>query len=364
MTRIFLVDDSAFVRRALTRILATEPGFRVVGEAASGEEAIRRIPAADPDFVTLDVGLPGMDGLAVLAALLRWKPSLKVVMLSAHTQAGAAATVAALAGGAVDVIDKTGFSVMDLEVLRREVVDRLNALASTSSARPRAGDARRDTNDALAAAGEEIRRCELCVIGASTGGPAAVQHILQSLPARFPLPTVVVQHMPEGFTAPFAQRLDSLCRLRVKEAVEGDQLHPGRVVIARAGLHLRVGPNLALTLSPDPRDAKHTPSVDVTMRSAARARPGRVLGVLLTGMGEDGAEGMCAIRSAGGPTIAESEASCVVYGMPRAAVRRGGVSWELPLPEIAALLAGLGLDPASVGQVPEVRRRSAQSDIF
>jgi two-component system, chemotaxis family, protein-glutamate methylesterase/glutaminase len=364
MTRIFLVDDSAFVRRALTRVLATEPGFRVVGEAASGEEAIARIPAADPDFVTLDVGLPGMDGLAVLAALLRWKPSLKVVMLSAHTQAGAAATVAALAGGAMDVIDKTRFSVMDLEVLRREVVDRLNALASTATVRPPADRAGRGATEALATAAEEIRRCELCLIGASTGGPAAVQHILQSLPARFPMPVVVVQHMPEGFTAPFAQRLDSLCRLQVAEAVEGDLLRPGRVVIAKAGRHLRVGPNLALTLSPEPRDAKHMPSVDVTMRSAARARPGGVLGILLTGMGEDGADGMYAIRSGGGLTIAESEASCVVYGMPRAAVRRGGVTWELPLPEIAGLLAGLEPHPPLAGEGSDVRRRSAQPDMF
>jgi two-component system, chemotaxis family, protein-glutamate methylesterase/glutaminase len=364
MTRIFLVDDSAFVRRALTRVLATEPGFRVVGEAASGEEAIARIPAADPDFVTLDVGLPGMDGLAVLAALLRWKPSLKVVMLSAHTQAGAAATLAALAGGAVDVIDKTRFSVMDLEVLRREVVDRLNALASTASTRSDSAAVSRRTTDALAAAAEEIRRCELCIIGASTGGPAAVQQILQVLPARFPMPVVVIQHMPEGFTAPFAQRLDSLCRLQVEEGVEGDLLRPGRVVIAKAGRHLRVGPNLALTLSPEPRDAKHTPSVDVTMRSAARVRPGRVLGILLTGMGEDGADGMCAIRSAGGLTIAESEASCVVYGMPRAAVRRGGVTWELPLPEIAGLLGGLDPRQPLANELADPRRRTVQPDMF
>jgi two-component system chemotaxis response regulator CheB len=362
VTRIFLVDDSAFVRRALTRVLATEPGFRVVGEAASGEEAIAKVPLADPDFVTLDVGLPGMDGLAVLGALLRWKPSLKVVMLSAHTQAGAAATLAALAGGAVDVIDKTRFSVMDLEILRREVVDRLNALASTArrAARPAVPDA----SDTLSVAAEEIRRCELCVIGASTGGPAAVQRILQSVPTQFPMPIVIVQHMPQGFTAPFAQRLDSLCRLQVEEAVEGDQLRPGRVVIAQAGQHLRIGPNLALTLSPDPRDAKHTPSVDVTMRSAARLRPGSVLGILLTGMGEDGADGMCAIRSSGGLTIAEAEASCVVYGMPRAAVRRGGATWELPLLEIADLLAGLEPRRGRTGETLDIRRRSAQPDMF
>lgn len=337
MIRVFLVDDSAFVRRALSRVLALEPGFRVVGEAASGTEALARIPAAEPDLVTLDVAMPGMDGLQVLPALLRWKPSLKVLMLSALTQEGAVATVAALEAGAVDFIDKTRFNVMDLEYLRREVVDRLKALAP----------ARREPVPAPAGAraagpsAQELARCDLCVIGASTGGPAAVQRILQALPARFPMPLVVVQHMPVGFTRPFAERLASLSRVRVAEAEDGMRLAPGMALIARAGQHLRISPNLAVTLTPEPSDAKHIPSVDVSMRTAARARPGKVLGILLTGMGEDGAEGMATIRAGGGVTIAESESSCVVYGMPRAAVQRGGAGWVLPLPDIAGLLAGL-----------------------
>jgi two-component system, chemotaxis family, protein-glutamate methylesterase/glutaminase len=337
MTRVFLVDDSAFVRRALTRVLALEPSLRVVGEAAGGAEALARIPAADPDLVTLDVEMPGLGGLEVLPALLRWKPSLKVLMLSAHTRDGADATVAALAAGAVDFIDKTTFNVMDLEYLRREVVDRLKALApanGSNGSRPRA--------PAPAAPELDLGRCELCVIGASTGGPAAVQRILQVLPACFPLPMVVVQHMPVGFTRPFAQRLASLSRIRVGEAEDGERLVRGTALIAPAGQHLRVSPNLAVVLSAEPSDSKHIPSVDVTMRSAARSRPGKVLGILLTGMGEDGAEGMVTIRAGGGVTIAESESSCVVYGMPRAAVQRGGASCVLPLAEIAALLARHG----------------------
>ena len=339
MIRIFIVDDSAFVRRALTRVLDTEPGFRIVGEAASGAEAIGKIAATDPDIVTLDVAMPGMDGLQVLPALLRWKPSLRVLMISAHTQDGAAATVAALAAGAVDFIDKTTFSAMDLESLRREVVDRLRALAPSPVAASPIDGANREPPPPA-----ELRRCDLCVIGASTGGPAAVQRILQELPARFPLPVVIVQHMPEGFTKHFAQRLDALSRLRVTEAVEGYRLVAGEVVVAPASQHLRVSPGLAVVLSPEPSDAKHIPSIDVTMRSAARLRPGRVLGILLTGMGEDGADGLSTIRAGGGFTIAESEASCVVYGMPRAAVRRGGATWVLALPEIASLLAGLAPD--------------------
>jgi two-component system chemotaxis response regulator CheB len=348
MIRVFIVDDSSFVRRALTRVLATEPDFRIVGEAGSGAEALGKIPAADPDFVTLDVAMPGMDGLQVLPALLRWKPSLRVLMISAHTGEGAEATLSALAAGAVDFIDKTTFNVMDLEFLRREVLDRLRALAPQADVRgngspsgPEAGAGAGEGAKPGAGAAAQIGRCELCVIGASTGGPSAIQRILQVLPANFPLPVVVVQHMPEGFTRPFAQRLNSLSRLRVTEAVEGRRLTRGGVVVAPAGQHLRVSPGMAVVLSPDPADARHIPSIDVTMRSATRSRPGRVLGILLTGMGEDGAEGMSTIRADGGVTIAESEASCVVYGMPRAAVRLGGAGWLLPLPEIASLLAGL-----------------------
>ncbi|HUR93112.1 MAG TPA: chemotaxis-specific protein-glutamate methyltransferase CheB [Gemmatimonadales bacterium] len=339
MTRVFVVDDSAFVRRALTRVLAIEPAFTVVGEAATGADALARIPEADPDLVTLDVAMPGMDGLQLLPALLRWKPSLKVLMLSAHTRDGAEATVAALAAGAVDFIDKTTFNVMDLEYLRREVVDRLKLLAPPHVR----GEVTMPAGGARAAlpSDAELSRCELCVIGASTGGPSAVQRILQSLPARFPLPVVVVQHMPVGFTRPFAERLASLSRVRVSEAQDGARMLPGTALIAPAGQHLRVSPNLAAVLSYEPSDAKHFPSVDVTMRSAARSRPGRVLGILLTGMGEDGADGMATIRAGGGVTIAESEASCVVYGMPRAAVQRGGAGWVLPLSEIADLLARL-----------------------
>jgi two-component system, chemotaxis family, protein-glutamate methylesterase/glutaminase len=337
MNRVFIVDDSAFVRRALTRVLAAQPGFKVVGTAESGAEALARVPAADPDFVTLDVDMPGMSGLQVLPELLRWKPSLRVLMLSAHTSEGAAATVSALAAGAVDFIDKSTFNVMDLDFLRREVVDRMQALAPAAG--PAHGNGAPRALPADHALLTELRECELCVIGASTGGPPAIQRILERLPAPFPLPIVVVQHMPAGFTEAFARRLDSLSRLRVREAVEGVRLLPGHVAIAPGGQHLRVSSGLAVVLAPEPSESRHIPSIDVTMRSAARARPGRAVGVLLTGMGEDGADGMVSIRTGGGLTIAESESSCVVYGMPRAAVRRGGARLVLPLDEIAELLA-------------------------
>lgn len=340
MTRIFVVDDSAFIRKALTRVLKAEPALQIVGEAASGAEAMGKIPEADPDLVTLDVAMPGMDGQQVLRALLRWKPTLKVVMLSAHTREGAEATIEALAAGAVDFIDKSSFNLMDLDTLRREVIEKLKVWRSKDSAgneRKERSVAATDHAASLAAAG----RCELCVIGASTGGPIALQRILERIPAGFPLPIAIVQHMPVGFTRPFADRLNRLSRLQVSEAVEGDRLRPGRVLLAPAGRHLRITSSLATVLAAAPGDAKHIPSIDVTMKSAARARPGRVLGILLTGMGNDGAEGMGNIRATGGFTIGESEASCVVYGMPRAAEQRGAVDYMLPLPEIIAFLEGL-----------------------
>jgi two-component system, chemotaxis family, protein-glutamate methylesterase/glutaminase len=341
MTRIFVVDDSAFIRKALARVLQAEPSLQLVGEAASGEEAMAKIPEANPDLVTLDVEMPGMDGQQVLRALRRWKPTLKVVMLSAYTREGAEATIEALAAGAVDFIDKTSFNVMDFDTLRREVIEKLKilGLGDSKPAAPKGvGQAAGNGAAKLIAAA----RCELCVIGASTGGPIALHQILERIPAGFPMPIAIVQHMPAGFTGPFAERLSRLSRLQVSEAVEGDRLRSGRVLVAPAGRHLRITSRLTVALEPEPADAKHIPSVDVTMTSADRARPGRVLGILLTGMGQDGAEGMATIRASGGFTIGESEATCVVYGMPRAAEMRGAVECMLPLPEIVSFLERLG----------------------
>lgn len=339
MTRVFVVDDSAFIRKALARLLQAEPGLSFVGEAANGRDALAKIPEANPDLVTLDIAMPGMRGQEVLRALLQWKPTLKVVMLSAHTQEGAEASIEALTAGAVDFIDKTSFNVMDLDTLRREVLEKLRIWGSKDSlpaAGNGAGPASADYLANLAAAA----RCELCVIGASTGGPVALHQILERIPAAFPLPIVIVQHMPVGFTQPFAARLNRLSRLQVSEASQGDQLRPGCVLVVPAGRHLRVTPSLTVELVTQ-ADAKYVPSVDITMKSAARARPGGVLGILLTGMGQDGAEGMAAIRASGGFTIGESEATCVVYGMSRAADIRGAVQCMLPLPEIVTFLEGL-----------------------
>jgi two-component system, chemotaxis family, protein-glutamate methylesterase/glutaminase len=335
MIRVFVVDDSPFVRKVLRRVLTTAGGIEVVGEAATGAEAVTQIPVAEPHVVTLDIEMPGMNGLQVLRQLLAWRPELRVIMLSAHTREGAEATLEALALGAADFIDKQSLNLMDLEHLGRELGERIRLLGDP---------VKRPVTPPAPLAGAptlELDGVELCVIGASTGGPAALQLLLEQLPAGFPLPIAIVQHMPPGFTRPFANRLNGLCRLAVKEAVDGERLEPGKVFIAPAGQHFRLSASLVVMLSTEPRTARHIPSVDLLFRSAARARPGRVLGILLTGMGEDGAEALGLIRAEGGVTIAESEESCAVYGMPRAAVERGAARYVLPLPAIAAALAGL-----------------------
>ncbi len=350
MIRVFVVDDSAFARRATAKVLALDPGLRVVGEAAGGAEALARIPEASPDVVTLDLDMPGMNGLAVLRALLARDPGLRVIMLSAHTQEGAEATLEALSAGAADFLDKTRFGLLDLDGLGHELRERVKAIGSRRGGGPegqRVGfPARRCAHPPVS------RSVDLCVIGASTGGPAAIQAILERLPADFPAPVAIVQHMPPGFTRPFAARLNLHSGLRVSEAEHGERLVAGQAVIAPAGRHLSFTGRLEVVLSAEPAQARHIPSVNVMMLSAARVRPGRVLAVLLTGMGDDGAEGMVAIRAGGGVTVAEAEESCVVYGMPRAAAERGGADHQMPIAELAEWLAALRAGSPSAAPVP------------
>jgi len=335
-TRIFVVDDSPFIRKAVARMLSARPDMQVVGTAQSGEEALERLPLARPHLVTLDVEMPGMGGLATLREIQRRTPGLPVIMLSAHTQEGAETTLDAMAAGAVDFIDKTRFNLMDFERLSRELVEKIEIWQQ--AARASGG-----TVAPMPVQTPRPRVCwssyDLCVIGASTGGPPALQRVISHIPKDFPLPLAVVQHMPVGFTRPFAERLNALGPLRVKEATDHDTLEPGQVLLARAGAHLFIEPDLTARLSPHPMDGLHIPSVNALMESANRARPGRVVGILLTGMGDDGAEGMLAIRRSGGLTVAESETSCVVYGMPRAAHKRGAVAHMLSLSEICQLFA-------------------------
>lgn len=319
-------------------MLSSDPEVTVVGQAARGEEALEMIPLCRPDLVTLDIDLPGIDGISTLIELRRMLPQLPVIMMSALATEGADITLNALSAGAVDFIDKTQLNMMDFRQLSAQLLEKVRIWGNGGGARPRNGN--NGSEMATTELDVDWSRYDLCLIGASTGGPAAIEMILTAAHADFPAPIVIVQHMPAGFTRPFAERLDGMSALTVREATHGAELVPGQVLIARSGQHLKVDKDRTVRLSRQPADTPHRPSIDVTMYSAACSLPGRRLaGILLTGMGADGAEGMYAIHRNGGLTLAEHEDTCIVPGMPIMACKRGGVEHSLPLPAIAYLFS-------------------------
>jgi two-component system chemotaxis response regulator CheB len=339
--RVLVIDDSAVARQALGAILARDPAIELVGTAGDPFVARDKIRDLKPDVLTLDVEMPRMDGLAFLEQLMRVHP-MPVVMVSAATTAGCATTLRALELGAVDFVTKPRTELRErMADVAREIVEKVK-IASTARVGLRGlasiapGVPRPMTGAARAAR-------QLIAVGASTGGTEALRHFLSALPADAP-GVVVVQHMPEGFTRAFADRLDRLCAVRVREAADGDRVQVGHVLIAPGDQHMhlvRVGAAYAVRLSREPLVNRHRPSVDVLFYACAAHARASAVGVLMTGMGDDGARGLLAMRQAGARTLAQDERSCVVYGMPRAAVELGAADEVLPLSRLAAAaLAG------------------------
>ena len=336
--RLAVVDDSSFVRKAMVRILEGERDVSVVGVAACGEELMEHIDQWAPTIVTLDLSMPGMGGLETLDRILLWR-RIPVVILSGHNRREAPLAVEALHRGAADFIDKEDFSLVDFEGLRSALLERLHTLAGAA---PPADVTLVGAEPPHVAAPPRMRAFDLVVVGASTGGPPAIERLLASLEGPPSVPIAIVQHMPAGFTRAFAERLNAHLPFPVEEATHARRLQPGSVYIAPAGMHLRVQHSegsLVAALGRYPRTS-HRPSVDVLFRSVA-SLGARVLGVLLTGMGDDGARGLLEMAAQGSLTIAQDEASCVVYGMPRAAKELGAVTEELSLPAIAGRLREL-----------------------
>nr|WP_111299234.1 chemotaxis response regulator protein-glutamate methylesterase [Paracoccus saliphilus] len=335
--RVLIVDDSAVIRKVLTIGLSTDPQIHVVGAAASAEQAREMIGTLNPDVMTLDIEMPRLDGVSFLRELMPTHP-LPTVIISSTTQRGAAVTLAALEAGAVDVIAKPSIGVGEgLPAIMAEVCQRVRAAAQARPTTP-IPDRSRPTAPCPATGGSRM-----IAIGASTGGVQALAQILQSFPKDAP-GIVIVQHMPEGFTSAFARRLNDACAITVREARDGDAVTSGLALLAPGGKsHLTVngrGPNWYVSLAEGEPVCFSRPSVDVMFRSVARAVGGSVVAALLTGMGKDGAQGLLAIRKAGGVTIAQDEATSVVWGMPAAAVELGAASAVLPLEAISeALLA-------------------------
>lgn len=342
--RVLIVDDSASVRQTMTSILEADPAIEVIGAAHDPFAAARIMQEQVPDVVTLDVEMPRMDGITFLRKLMSQCP-LPVVMCSSLTEEGSETLLQALEAGAVDIILKPRMGVADhLAEHCQQIRDVVKgaARARIRGPRPRAMQIEsRNTADAVLAApsGRAMSRTTEMVVclGASTGGAEALREVLEALPANAP-GVVVVQHMPENFTRSFAKRLDSLCDVDVKEAEDGDTVMRGHVLIAPGGKHTmleRQGARYQVSVRDGPLVSRHKPSVDVLFRSAARFAGANAIGVIMTGMGDDGARGLLEMREAGGRTFAQDEATSVVFGMPREAIARNAAEKIVPLEMIA-----------------------------
>lgn len=339
-TKVLIVDDSAVMRQVLTEVLSRDPSLDVVGAAGDPYMAREKILRLEPDVLTLDVEMPRMDGLTFLEKLMRGHP-MPVVMVSSLTERGCETTLRALELGAVDFVTKPKLDVANGTVdLADEILEKVKAAASAKVGRR---NRPRSTPETIApalaqAAGHSLIRTtqKVIAVGASTGGTEALREFLEPLPADA-AGIVIVQHMPEKFTRSFAERLDGLCRIRVKEAEDGDRIIPGHALIAPGNYHMEVFRNGAeyrvRTFVGEPVN-RHRPSVDVLFHSCAQHLGANAVGVILTGMGADGARGLLEMHQAGARTIAQDEASCVVFGMPREAIQLGAADEVAPLNKI------------------------------
>lgn len=343
--QVLVVDDSTFMRKSLSTMLSSDPRIAVAGMARNGEEAIQQVKALKPDVVTMDVEMPGMNGIEAVRRIMAEFP-VPIVMVSSLTTEGATDTLKALEYGAVDFIPKQldGVATNIVEIERELVAKIVSASQATGKLTIRRSSAPmapivKPAGGALSAHSVSVTRGNRIVaIGCSTGGPQALLEVLPMLPADFPAGIVIVQHMPKSFTKPFADRMNQICPLEVKEAADGDEVKAGRVLIAPGGLQFRVKKKSITTnivaLSPNYEKHLHAPAADIMLQSVAGLYGERGIGVILTGMGHDGLEGMKAIKSSHGRTIVQDEKTCIVYGMPKAVVEAGCADKVVPLPHI------------------------------
>jgi two-component system chemotaxis response regulator CheB len=350
-TKVFIVDDSAVVRQVLTGLLDSLPGIKVIGVAPDPIFALARMEKEWPDVIVLDIEMPRMDGITFLRKLMQERPT-PVVICSTLTAKGAEVTMQAMSAGAVDIITKPTINLkgflQDSKTLLADAIKaaahaRVKKMPGTPGKLP-LGSQPKLTADTVIAPASLTAMSEttdrVVAIGTSTGGTQALEYVLTRLPRTAP-GIVVVQHMPEAFTAAFAQRLNSLSQITVKEAEQDDRVIPGLALIAPGGKHMllrRSGAQYRVEIKDGPLVSRHRPSVDVLFRSTAQAAGKNALGIIMTGMGDDGAHGLKELHDTGALTIAQDEASCVVYGMPKEAVKLGGTDGELPLSAIPDLI--------------------------
>lgn len=333
--RVLVVDDSMFMRRMISDLLSQDAELEVVGAARNGQEGLEMARQLKPDVITLDVEMPVMDGVTMLQKLMQEQPT-PVLMLSSLTTEGAEVTLRCLELGAVDFVTKPSGSIsMDIYKISSQIIEKVKAVARARiavapvSARPVVA-----TPSPSPLVGRPTKDAPLVVIGASTGGPRALHTVMSSLPTGLHAKILIVQHMPEGFTRSLAERLDRSSAFTVREAQGGETLQPGMAYLAQGGRHLKVERGDKLVLTQDPPVHGVRPAVDVALLSIAQNYQGAVVVAILTGMGSDGAAGLRALHAKGAYTIAEDESTCVVFGMPRAAIQTGCVKRVAPLHQI------------------------------
>jgi two-component system, chemotaxis family, protein-glutamate methylesterase/glutaminase len=336
-TRVLIVDDSAFMRTALSRMISSEARLEVVGTACNGTEALDRIPSLNPDVITLDVEMPGLNGLETLRRIMQKFPR-PVIMVSSATEKDAETTFNALGIGAFDYIPKQlSRESLDIFHIQPELIAKIDAAAHSTRSYSQESLARKPPRSVVSE-DTHFAAASIVAIGTSTGGPKALQEILPVLPRDLGVPVLVVQHMPLGFTSTFAQRLNSLCAVTVREAAHREPIENGVVYIAPAGMHMTVErkseSETLVCLSKQPGKHIHIPSVDVMMMSVAQAFGLSTMGIIMTGMGSDGVEGMKAIHRRGGFTLGQDESTCTVYGMPRVCAELGILSRVATLSQI------------------------------
>lgn len=350
--RVLVADDSAFMRRALSAMLEAQIDIQVVATARNGEEAVAKTLVLQPDVVTMDVAMPGVDGLEAVRRIAA-QGHVPVIMVSALTKEGAETTFRALELGAVDFVAKPDSAYANIDDVSRDLVEKVRGCAGrahpfaslTLSPSTSLGVNSASAYERAKSKGRLARSPYECVaIGASTGGPVALSHVIPVLPADFPAAVIVVQHMPVGFTSALAKRLAGISKVRVAEGGDGAPIEPGTATIVPAGKQLalrRSGGRVTLHLSEDREDSLHVPSVDALGSEVSKVYGKGSIGVILTGMGRDGIEGLRALKSGGGYVVGQDEATSVVYGMPRAAALAGVVDRVAPLHEIPEILCGL-----------------------
>ncbi|MBI6855481.1 chemotaxis response regulator protein-glutamate methylesterase [Pseudomonas cichorii] len=345
MIRVFIVDDSALVRQVLTNCLASHPGIEVIGQASDPIYAIDKMRRDWPDVIILDVEMPRMDGLTFLRQIMSERPT-PTLICSTLTEAGASVSVEALAAGAVGVFTKARLGLkQSLEQISGDLIRKIEEAARTRPGAFRPPPRTQAAEAPPPPANPLLRTTDRVVaLGCSTGGTQALEFILRQLPRDCP-GIVIVQHMPEKFTADFARRLDSLCQIEVREAKHLDRVHSGLALIAPGGLHMQLkrnGAHYQVEVLDGPPVNRHKPSVDVLFRSMARHAGANTLGVIMTGMGDDGARGLLAMRESGAHTVAQDEASCIVFGMPKEAIRMGAAQAIEPLSRVPILIQQFG----------------------